>query len=150
MRAKVEDQLRALCVADTAAVRKTWSKMFGATVPKNASREFLQRAMAHELQVKGYGGLKAATKRRLVQIAQAIEKDPDYCPGPAPPLKPGTKLIRQWQDRRIEVMVLETGFAFEGRTYGSLSKIAAEVTGTRWSGPVFFGLKKTGEARATP
>lgn len=137
----MEQNLAELESLDTAQLRKRWQAIFKFPPPKSASRDFLYRALAHQLQTDAYGGLKAKTKRRLAQMAKAMEKDPDYSPGPEPAIKPGTTLIREWQGKRFEVMILETGFAFDGRTYDSLSKIASDITGTRWSGPLFFGLK---------
>jgi len=129
---------------DTAQLRKRWQSIFKTDPPKSVSGDFLHRAIAHKLQAEAHGGLKATVKRRLAQMAKAMEKDPDYSPGPEPTVKPGTMLVREWQGKRFEVMILETGFAFDGRTYDSLSKIATEITGTRWSGPLFFGLRGLG------
>jgi hypothetical protein len=140
----MEKQLSELQGLDTPHLRQRWQEVFKATPPKSVSGDFLHRAIAHKLQAEAHGGLKATAKRRLAQMTKAMEKDPDYSPGPEPTVKPGTKLIREWQGRRFEVMILETGFAFNGRTYDSLSKIASDITGTRWSGPLFFGLKGKG------
>ena len=144
MSAKINETLNTLEGLDTDELRKHWVEVFRARPPKSASRDFLHRAIAHKLQADAYGGLKAKAKRRLLQMAKAMEKDPDYSPGPEPSIKPGTKLVREWQGKCFEVMILETGFAFDGRSYDSLSKIATEITGTRWSGPLFFGLKGQG------
>lgn len=138
------DLLRELEGLDTPELQQRWTDTFKSKPPKNASRDFLHRALAHQLQVDAQGGLKAKTKRRLVQMAKAITADPEYSPGPAPSLRAGTKLIREWQGKRFEVMILDKGYAFEGKTYDSLSKIATDITGTRWSGPLFFGLKGKG------
>ena len=136
--------LAALRECDTPELQKRSPETFKSKPPKNASRDFLHRALAHQAQVDAHGGLKAKTKRRLIQMARAMVADPEYSPGPAPSLKAGTKLVRDWQGKRHEVMILEKGFAFEGRTYDSLSKIASGTTGPRWSGPLFFGLKGPG------
>lgn len=128
----------------TQELQQRWTNTFKTSAPKNASRDFLHRALAHQLQINAHGGLKAKTKRRLVQMAKAMAADPEYSPGPAPLLRAGTKLIREWQGKRFEVMVLVKGYAFEGKAYDSLSKIATDITGTRWSGPLFFGLKGQG------
>ena len=139
----IEDKLKVLADCDTPNLQQRWTETFKSKPPKNASRDFLHRALAHQAQVDAHGGLKAKTKRRLVQMAKAMAADPEYSPGPAPSLKAGTKLVREWQGQRYEVMIMDKGFAFEGRTYDSLSKIASNITGTRWSGPLFFGLKGT-------
>lgn len=132
---------------DTAQLRERWQAIFKSAPPKSVSGDFLHRAIAHKLQTDAYGGLKATVKRRLAQMTKAMEKDPGYSPGPEPTVKPGTMLVREWQGRKFEVMILEAGFAFDGRTYDSLSKIATEITGTRWSGPLFFGLKGQGNTK---
>jgi Protein of unknown function (DUF2924) len=68
--------------------------------------------------------------------------------GPAIRPKAGTRIVREWQGRLHEVSVLENGFEYGGRTYRSLSEIAREITGTRWSGPAFFGMRKRETRRA--
>ena len=138
------DLLAVLERCDTPELQTRWTETFKSAPPKNASRDFLHRALAHQAQVDAHGGLKAKTKRRLVQMAKAMAADPEYSPSPEPSIKPGTKLVRKWKGKRYEVMILEKGFAFEGKAYDSLSKIATDITGTRWSGPLFFGLKGTG------
>jgi len=144
MKANIDVKLKSLEDLGANQLRDRWFEVFKTPPPKSASADFLHRAIAHQHQVDEHGGLKANAKRRLVQMAKAMEKDPDYSPGPAPSIKPGTTLIREWQGKRYEVMILETGFAFEGKTYDSLSRIASDITGTRWSGPLFFGLKGSG------
>ncbi|MEQ9112482.1 MAG: DUF2924 domain-containing protein [Rhodospirillaceae bacterium] len=140
----LEKRIKALANCDTPELQTRWSETFKSQPPKNASRDFLHRALAHHAQVEALGGLKAKIKRRLAQMTKAMAADPEYSPGPAPSLRAGTKLVREWQGKRFEVMILETGFAFDGRTYDSLSQIATDITGTRWSGPLFFGLKGAG------
>ena len=75
-------------------------------------------------------------------------RDPAFAPVTVPSLKPGTRLIREWKGDMHEVEVRETGFLWQGERYASLSRIARLITGTRWSGPVFFGLKTPGSNRA--
>lgn len=140
----IDEKLKVLAKSDTPELQQLWTDTFESTPPKNASRDFLHRALAHKAQIEAHGGLKAKTKRRLAQMAKAMAADPEYNPGPAPSFRAGTKLIREWKGQRYEVMVMEKGFAFEGKTYESLSKIASDITGTRWSGPLFFGLKGSG------
>lgn len=141
MKVNADEKLETLEGLDTTQLRDRWVEVFQVPPPKSASADFLYRAIAHKHQVDAHGGLKASAKRRLIQMAKAMERDPNYSPGPEPSTKPGTKLEREWQGKRYEVMILDTGFAFEGKTYDSLSKIASDITGTRWSGPLFFGLK---------
>jgi hypothetical protein len=104
------------------------------------SRLLLLRALAYRIQEQALGGLDRATRRRLDRAAR------DLAAGRAvarlvPKIKPGTRLLREWQGVVHEVIVLERGVQYRGETWPSLSAVAREITGTRWSGPRFFGLK---------
>ncbi len=110
-------------------------------------------AIAWKLQEKVHGGLTAAQKRKLAGIAQELRKNGDLSASPAIRLKPGLKLVREWRGETHDVLVLEDGFEWNGEHRRSLSAIAREITGTHWSGPRFFGLKRrpmpfSGEVRA--
>jgi len=123
-------------------LRRRWAESFNVAVPSRASREFLQRSLAYRLQEQVLGGLTPRLRNRLAKLAGAFEKDPRFAPRPEPSFKPGTRLIREWKGEIHEVEVLEGGFSWRGHHYTNLSRIAREITGTRWSGPLFFGLKK--------
>ena len=94
-------------------------------------------------EVFGSHRLKPGTRRRLARAAEdlAAGKAPSV---PKSAIKPGTRLLREWQGVMHEVIVLEDGVQYRGRTWRSLSAVAREITGTRWSGPLFFGLRKGG------
>lgn len=96
---------------------------------------------AYRIQENAFGGLSTMTRRRLKQIAISLENGNDNLKGGQRPIKPGTRLIREWQGKTHTVSVLETGFEFQGSRYRSLSEIARLITGARWSGPLFFGLR---------
>ena len=103
--------------------------------PKTLTKDLLIRGIAYELQVRHFGGLNPAERKLLAGLAQ--EK-----PGPIPrTLKSGTRLYRCWQGVTHEVLVIEGGFSWRGTSYASLSEVARAITGTRWSGPRFFGVK---------
>lgn len=123
-------------------LRKQWQRTFKVAVPNGLSRDLMVRGLACRLQERIHGGLKQSARRKLQTFAKQMQagNKSDFDPGPT--LKLGTRLIREWQGKTIEVLVLEDSFEFEGQRYSSLSKIACLVTGTRWSGPRFFGLKK--------
>jgi hypothetical protein len=104
----------------------------------------LIRGIAYRLQEQVYGGLPDAIRRRLRQLRDAFARDPNYQPARKPDLKPGTRLIREWRGEIHEVSVLEVGFSYRGKSFDNLSEIARTITGTRWSGPLFFGIKKLG------
>src|SRR5713101_6649398 len=127
-------------------LRKRWNLLFGHPAPKSLRRKFLARAVAYQMQVAAYGGLSAATKRRLREIAVAISNGDRTGVFSGVQIKPGTQLVRQWQNTTHTVMVLDEGFALDGRTYKSLSAIAKAITGTHWNGYAFFGIKRAARA----
>ena len=93
------------------------------------------------MQEKAYGGLKPATLSRMRKLALALEKDPTATIVAVPQIRPGTRLIREWRGERHEVVVDDTAYEYRGKRFNSLSEIARQITGTRWSGPLFFGIK---------
>jgi hypothetical protein len=97
------------------------------------------------MQEVALGGLRPEPQRQLRQIAQDL-KHAGAATTRRPQLKPGTRLMREWQNRTYEVVVLDDGFSWQGMHYRSLSAIARKITGTAWSGPLFFGLKQTRSA----
>ena len=121
-------------------LRARWKAMFGNSPSLDISRSFLTRAIAYRLQEKAFGGLKSSTQRMLAEFAY------DGANGSAAVrsriLRPGTVLVREWRGISHQVSVLEEGFSFRGKRYRSLSEVARQITGTRWSGPLFFGLKR--------
>ena len=133
---------------DPARIREQWVEATGTPPPRYISRTLLMRMLADRIQVAKYGGISADLKRRLLKIADAISKGATVPDLPARKLKPGTILVRDWQGARHQVLVLDTGFAFDGQTFGSLSEIARRITGTRWSGPTFFGLNVRRKGKA--
>lgn len=125
----------------TEALKQAWHDHYGLAPPKRISRDLLMRAAAYQRQVQLYGGLKPATQRRLARLAAQLRETGRMTVGNTPSLAVGTRLIRAWHGTTHEVWVLEDGFLWQGTRYGSLSEIARCITGTRWSGPAFFGLK---------
>jgi hypothetical protein len=98
------------------------------------------------------GGLRPGLQHQLRQIAQELKHAGVTRIRLRPQLKAGTRLIREWQGRTYQVLVLEDGFSWQGMHYRSLSAIARQITGTAWSGPLFFGLKPNRSAtrRSSP
>lgn len=123
-------------------LRKRWQRTFNVVVPKGMSRDLMVRGLAYRMQERIHGGLKQSARRKLQTFAKQLQANNESAFDPGPALKPGTRLIREWRGKTIEVLVREDSFEFEGHRHASLSKIACLVTGTRWSGPRFFGLKK--------
>jgi plastocyanin len=123
-------------------LRHRWKTLFGHPAPKSLRRTFLARAVAYQMRVEAYGGLSVATKRRLREIAKAVRNgDANAIPGSSR-IKPGTQMIRQWQNTTHTVTALAEGFEWNGRIYKSLSAVANAITGTNWNGFSFFGIKR--------
>ena len=128
-------------------LRRRWCRMFRCPPPHQASVDFLRRAVVHRLQEESLHRLASGTRRRLVRLAEEIERRAARPQVQRPTHKPGTRLVREWQDALHEVEVLIEGYAYRGERYDSLSEIARQITGTRWNGPLFFGLRKSGAAK---
>lgn len=121
-------------------LRRLWGRLLGA-VPVNHSTSLLRRRLAYELQARAHGDLPAAARRRLRNLHQSFNANPAHSPLPSIGLKPGIVLTRTWQGATHQVHVTVDGFEYRGERLASLSEVARRITGTRWSGPVFFGLK---------
>lgn len=141
-------RLAALKTMSVKELKAEWRKLFGAEAPNN-SRPFLELRLAHRIQELAYGGLSKTTVRILDALADEYRGISVKKPTLVDPRKPiaGTKLVREWAGVEHTVTVLRDGFEYEGRRYKSLSAIARAITGTRWNGWRFFGLR-TAEARS--
>jgi hypothetical protein len=122
---------------DRAALVAVWSKTYGTPVPKRLSSPFLRRFLAFEAQARAHGGLLPGFAARLAKAAS------DKGIAKSPALKPGGRLIREWNGVTHIVDVVEGGFLWNGQRHASLSPIARAITGARWSGPRFFGLTRS-------
>lgn len=118
-----------------------WCDLYGNEPPRGISQQFMIRAIAYKMQEKVLGGLSPATLRFLAKAAKELSNGRQMAT-PSPIIKPGTRLLREWHGITHEVLVLENGVQFKGKQYRSLSEVARIITGVRWSGPLFFGLKK--------
>lgn len=125
-------------------LQQEWRELFGRPAPLNMRRDLLFRFVAYKTQEVAFGGLRQRTRKRLVEIARALEKNPHAQILDTPVAKLGTCLIRQWKGVVHVVTVFEEGYEYKNKRYANLSEIARLITGTRWSGPVFFGLKRNG------
>ena len=139
---KIAKEIAELADLTTSRLRERWRRFNRVEPPAKISRDLLIRASAYQMQEGELGGLNRTVKRRLRALAQKMGSDASASFVLGAPLKPGAKLIREWRGRTYSVIALEDGFDFEGRRYRSLSKIAREITGARWSGPRFFGLSE--------
>ena len=144
--AEMADALAALETADRASLLDHWRNLNGAPPPKHLSLPFLRRALAFELQCQALGGPKVRTLQDLDRIATGSASRASV----GTKLRPGAKLVREWQGRTWTVEVIDGGFLMAGERYVSLSAIARKITGARWSGPRFFGLVGERVQDATP
>jgi Protein of unknown function (DUF2924) len=146
----LEAEIASLPDLGLGGLRQRWLELYRTPAPKFFRRGLLVRAVAYQMQVKVYGGLSPATKRRLREIAEAVRNGNEDTLFSAPRIKPGTQLLRVWQDETHRVTVLPGGFEWKGAKYGSISAIAREITGTNWNGYAFFGLKRRSREKPPP
>ncbi len=141
-------QIHKLQDMSIAELKSQWTELIGSDPPRHAKRSFLTQAIAWELQVKTFGKLKPGVHRQLLQTGRGARDEKPMVPESASStLRPGVKLIRVWRGVTHHVLVTEGGFLWQDRSWRSLSVIAREIAGTPWSGPVFFGLKKSKTCR---
>ena len=117
-----------------------WKALYRNTPPARISRQLLLRAIAHRMQEIALGGVKPTVRRILDKAAVDVAAGREIA-APAPAFKPGTRLLREWRGHTHEVILLEDGVLYDGTHFRSLSEVARTITGARWSGPRFFGLK---------
>lgn len=135
---RLEGQIAMLAGCSPAELRAEWQATFGEAAPA-LPLSILRRAISYRLQEKALGGLPAATERML----DAIARDPAAtAPDPPVRVKPGTRLLREWGGKVHTVLVTDDGILFEDQRFASLSHVARAITGARWSGPRFFGLRR--------
>lgn len=139
----VNAAIAALDTVEAEALKRRWRELYGRDAPYKARADLLRRGLAYRLQEKTFGGLKPALAHRLARIAEETARGNDHAAvltvaaGPAP----GTRLLREWNGQTQMVEVLVDGFVWSGKHFTSLTAVAQAITGTRWSGPRFFGLR---------
>ena len=133
-------QLAALKTAPIAALKARWRELFE-TEPPPYNRRFLEHRLGYRLQELAYGGLKPETVERLDALADELDGKLSRRRRIENRPISGTRLIREWKGVEHHVTVRDEGFDYQGRPYKSLSAIARAITGTRWNGLIFFGLK---------
>jgi hypothetical protein len=138
---RIREALARLPTASRAELSTEWQWLYRSELPARLGRDLLIAAIAYRLQEQAMGGLRSESQRRLRYIAEQAGRGGEPMLTAAPRLKPGTRLLREWQGRTHEVLVRDDGFVWQQARYRSLSQIARAITGTSWSGPVFFGLK---------
>ena len=138
----ISKQLESLRKQDRAALNDLWYQLFGRMPSRKLRKDTMFRVLAYKIQENANGHLRAGTRRELRQLLDKYIQN--AFPTPLR-LRPGTRLIREWQGQIHNVIVAERGYEYDGQQYGSLSEIAHLITGTKWSGPIFFGLKLRGK-----
>lgn len=133
--------LAALAHLTPGALRALWPQWFDRPPPAKFRRELLVRALAYRMQERAGGGLTAVTRTTLLALAEGGKIQPDGEGIEPPRLTPGTHISREWGNETHQVTVDARGLVYRGRRYRSLSAIARCITGTRWSGPLFFGVR---------
>jgi hypothetical protein len=122
-------------------LHEQWRMLFGTDPPPRLRSTLLAQAIAYRLQERALSGLKPATVRLLERIADAAATQRQISTPEKNRASAGTVLIREWHGTQHQVTVLKKGFLYRAKRFRSLSEIARAITGSRWSGPLFFGLK---------
>lgn len=134
----VDRLLAQLPTMDHKELRQHWRKLLGREPSHGMRRNHMIPILAYRAQEKAFGGLKESTVRMLRELALGIANEAQAAYRP----KTGTRYVREHNGKLHEVTVLDDGFEYDGESYRSLTEIAKAITGTKWSGPAFFGLKR--------
>lgn len=126
---------------DADVLRRRWTELYGMAPAPRVSRDVLIRGVAFRLQEEVHGGLSKSCSRQLQRLARDLREKGSIPTSSDQAFKPGTKLIREWKGKVHEVIIVGDGYLWAGKHHRSLSQIARSITGTRWSGPRFFGLE---------
>ena len=133
-------EIASLSKLDIDELRDQWKAIYGKAPSREIGRSFLTRAITYRLQERAYGGLKPSTHRLLAGVAAGTATGSSSSPQTRM-AHSGTILVREWRGTAHRVTMLDDGVSFNGKRYRSLSEVAREITGSRWSGPRFFGLR---------
>lgn len=140
-------EIRGLRSLDAAVLREKWAELFGVEPSPRLGRLLMVRAIAYRLQERAFGGLKPSVQRLLDRVREGrTETGLDHIPQRRPSV--GTVLMREWRGVSHRVTVLDNEVVYHDRRYKSLSEVARAITGSRWSGPRFFGLDHRGKEAA--
>jgi hypothetical protein len=153
-RASLDNEIARLRGLDVGQLRARWHTVFRRRAPPHLPRHLLFRILAYRLQADQLGDIDAGSQRLLDRIGSGSLDETARLVADLhksrTELKPGTLLTREWDGHLQQVMVLADGFCWNGKTYPSLSKVAFAVTGSRWNGPKFFGLRDKAASEARP
>jgi len=135
------DELAELRGLDATALKQRWRVLYRTDAPAHIGQALLLQAIAYRLQERALGGLKRSTRRLLERMAEDNVRRRSPTETPTMSVAPGTVLIREWHGVSHRVTVLKDGVQLRGTRYRSLSEVSRKITGSRWSGPRFFGLR---------
>jgi hypothetical protein len=136
------NEIAMLCDKGVDALRVEWARRFRCPAPPIQSADVLRRLFAWRLQADAFGDLDSKTEAALKRTRTAIGKGKAPVPNVSTALRAGSVLVREWRGITHRVLVRDNGFEHEGKDYRTLSEVARAITGTRWSGPRFFGLEE--------
>jgi hypothetical protein len=142
MNTALSDQIASLPALSKPELLSIWAKNFSMAPPPSLRKDLMVPILAYRIQEREYGGLSNTARKRLREIAKSIEPGKQVEGRRSSGLRRGTRLVRSWRGEVHDVEVSNGGFNYRGKHYTNLSQIAREITGTRWSGPLFFGTKK--------
>ena len=125
----------------TLELKEQWRHYFKIHPPSSASRDFIISHICWHMQAKQHGGLSRKASGQIRKLVQQLKEGKDLTPATELTIKPGTRLIRAYKGTKHEVFVEEGVYRYQDQTYRSLSQIARNITGTRWNGRLFFGVK---------
>jgi hypothetical protein len=140
-RSAIAGKLGALASLSIKELKREWRSLYGSAPPLRISRELLVRAVAYRIQEQALRGLKEPTRKLLLRLANDARDGKPLKLSASAPTSAWTVLTREWQGITHEVRVLDRGVLYQRRRYRSLSEVARLITGSRWSGPLFFGLR---------
>jgi hypothetical protein len=123
-------------------LRQKWAIAWGIPPHARIGRTMLAKSLEYKMREQEKGGLDPALYERLKKFISAYKRNPRCFDNNVQCLKPGTRLVKIWKEKRYSVLVLAMGFEYDGRVYSSLSEVATTITGSRWNGWVFFGIKQ--------
>lgn len=144
----VEAELDKLDSLPIVILRVRYRELLRSEPPSAFGPDLLRRSIAKRIQERAYGGLSREAKKLLGQLVRSMASGKTGRLEIPQRIKPGSELVRVWNEQTHRVTVLAKGFAYQGEIFTSLSEIANRITGTRWNGPKFFGLRTTGKEAA--
>jgi hypothetical protein len=142
----IEQQLAALPHLNPNSLHELWQRVFSTTTIPSFRKSLMIRFLAYRMQEQCHGGLSKRSQQRVEDLVSTLAANPRAPLSPPPPIRAGTRLVRRWRDQVHVVNVNEESFEYRGSHYESLSEIARVITGSRRSGPLFFGIKQNNQS----